>query len=192
LGVASVALIADRAHGQFSDAEHQRISALYPVLAALHELHVQTVFTSGLKNDFAPHVGRKPLRLLDHQGIQLYISPTWPSEAKVPSRARHRIGLDAHFVLAPNGMIEYLDFSNEPAGAPVQLQDSLARQLTPRERDIVQLTLAGYPIISIAEKLNLAVGSVKNHRTRIFRKLDITTERELFLVHRAADEAAVN
>jgi DNA-binding CsgD family transcriptional regulator len=192
LGGASVALIVDRASGHFSAAEHHRVSTLYPVLAGLHELHVRTVFTSGLKNDFAPHVGRKPLRLLDHQGVELYVTPTWPADSTFRPSARHQIRLDPDFVLAPNGVIEYLDFTNEPAGAPAQLHDALARHLTPRERDIVQLTLAGYPTISIAQKLKLAVGSVKNHRTRIFRKLDITTERELFLVQRAADDGAVN
>ena len=85
-----------------------------------------------------------------------------------------------------------MDFSNVPGGEPLRLSDALAQQLTRRERDVVQLTLAGYPTISIAKRLGLAVGSIKNHRTRIFRKLDITTERELFLVQRACDEGRVN
>ena len=29
--------------------------------------------------------------------------------------------------------------------------------------------------------MNITVGTVKNHRRRIYEKLDITTERELFL-----------
>ena len=33
----------------------------------------------------------------------------------------------------------------------------------------------------IAERLGITVGTVKNHRRRIYEKLDITTERELFL-----------
>jgi DNA-binding CsgD family transcriptional regulator len=40
--------------------------------------------------------------------------------------------------------------------------------------------------------LGLAVGTVKNHRTRIFRKLDITTERELFLIQRSPDAQRFN
>jgi hypothetical protein len=45
----------------------------------------------------------------------------------------------------------------------------------------VQLILAGHPTASIAARLCIAVGTVKNHRRRIYEKLDITTERELFL-----------
>jgi DNA-binding CsgD family transcriptional regulator len=192
VGGASVALIMDRAHGHFSQAEHQRVTALYPVLATLHDLHVRTVFTSSLTRDFAPQVGRRPLRLVDHQGVELYATPTWPSKAKLCASARRMVRLDTDFALAPNGTIEYLDFTDVPGGAPVRLSDALAHQLTPRERDIVELTLAGYPTISIAKRLGLAVGSVKNHRTRIFRKLDITTERELFVLLRAGDEDRSN
>jgi DNA-binding CsgD family transcriptional regulator len=54
-------------------------------------------------------------------------------------------------------------------------------QLTPRERDIVHLILAGYPSSRIAERLNLSLNTIKNHRKRMYVKLDITTERELFL-----------
>ena len=45
----------------------------------------------------------------------------------------------------------------------------------------VQLILAGHPTANIAERLGITVGTVKNHRRRIYEKLDITTERELFL-----------
>jgi len=43
------------------------------------------------------------------------------------------------------------------------------------------LILAGHPTANIAERLGITVGTVKNHRRRIYEKLDITTERELFL-----------
>jgi DNA-binding CsgD family transcriptional regulator len=61
------------------------------------------------------------------------------------------------------------------------LRGFLRGQLTPRERDIVQLALMGYPSARVAEKLELSLHTVKNHRKRIYAKLDITTERELFL-----------
>jgi DNA-binding CsgD family transcriptional regulator len=57
----------------------------------------------------------------------------------------------------------------------------LREQLTPRERDIVHLVLAGYPSSKIAERLDLSLNTIKNHRKRMYAKLDITTERELFL-----------
>jgi DNA-binding CsgD family transcriptional regulator len=59
--------------------------------------------------------------------------------------------------------------------------DRLWPELSTREREIVSLILAGHPTAGIARKLGLAAGTVKNHRRNIYTKLDITTERELFL-----------
>ena len=54
-------------------------------------------------------------------------------------------------------------------------------ELSARERELVQLALAGHPTATIAQRLGITVGTAKNHRRRIYEKLDITTERELFL-----------
>ncbi len=53
--------------------------------------------------------------------------------------------------------------------------------LTPREREIVALILAGHPTHTIAARLGLTPGTVRNHRLSIYSKLDITTEREIFV-----------
>jgi DNA-binding CsgD family transcriptional regulator len=68
-----------------------------------------------------------------------------------------------------------------PLGFKASLGAFLRDQLTPRERDIVHLILAGYPSSKIAERLKLSRNTIKNHRKRMYAKLDITTERELFL-----------
>ena len=52
--------------------------------------------------------------------------------------------------------------------------------MTKRERDIVQLVVRGYPNDLIAKKLGISTGTVRNYRHRLYYKLDITTERELF------------
>jgi DNA-binding CsgD family transcriptional regulator len=192
LGGASVALLMDRARGNFTRPERRRIQGLYTVLATLHELHVRTVLSSGLKAKFTPGAEGRPLRLIDYHGVEVYATPTWPANDALCPTTRHKIRLDADFVLAPGGTIEYLDVASDPGGVPAVLDECLSRELTPRERDIVQLTLAGYPTILIAKRLGLAVGTVKNHRTRIFRKLDITTERELFLIQRSPDAQRFN
>ncbi len=54
-------------------------------------------------------------------------------------------------------------------------------ELSARERELVKLILAGHPTAGIARKLGITAGTVKNHRLHIYKKLDITTERELFL-----------
>ncbi len=51
---------------------------------------------------------------------------------------------------------------------------------TPREREIVRLLLAGFPNSFIARKLEIGIGTVRNHRKRLYTKLDVTSEREIF------------
>lgn len=67
------------------------------------------------------------------------------------------------------------------ARAEPSLPASLWPELSARERELVALVLAGHPTAGIARRLGITVGTVKNHRRRIYQKLDITTERELFL-----------
>jgi DNA-binding CsgD family transcriptional regulator len=73
-----------------------------------------------------------------------------------------------------------------PLPQPKGLPDIMADALTDREQQVVLLTLQGYPVIGIARKLGLSRGTIKNHRLAIYRKLDITTERELFGQYMAA------
>jgi DNA-binding CsgD family transcriptional regulator len=68
-----------------------------------------------------------------------------------------------------------------PVDYKIAVDAFLQTELTPRERDIVGLVLLGYPTAKIADKLGLSVNTIKNHRKRMYSKLDITTERELFL-----------
>lgn len=46
-------------------------------------------------------------------------------------------------------------------------------QLTPREREVLQLIAEGHSNRSIAEKLSLSVKTVDGHRTRVMNKLDL-------------------
>ena len=96
---------------------------------------------------------------------------------------------NAAFGLPGSGMIETGDMGVAPAasGRPA-LPNSLAKHLTPREQQIVQLILQGYPTKSIADKLCLSRGTIKNYRHRLYDKLDITTEREIFLAFIAASK----
>lgn len=70
------------------------------------------------------------------------------------------------------------------AAAPVEFAAAVrhftSTGLTPREREIVHLILCGFPTESIARHLGVGAGTIRNHRKRLYLKLDITTERELF------------
>lgn len=70
----------------------------------------------------------------------------------------------------------------KPAARPShRLPKELWTNLTGRERDVVELILAGHPSSGIAERLGISPGTVRIHRQSIYAKLDITTEREIFL-----------
>ncbi len=94
--------------------------------------------------------------------------------------------LGPQFQIAPGGML--LRVEHRPAGKiSVSAANTIdvfcaTQNLTPREREIVKLILQGFPNSKIAEQLDISVGTVKNHRWRLYYKLDITSERELFLL----------
>jgi len=94
----------------------------------------------------------------------------------------HQRALGAERGVAPPGPVNSsVRTGLPPVNYKTAVDDFLRAQLTPRERDIVGLVLLGYPTAKIADKLGLSVNTIKNHRKRMYSKLDITTERELFL-----------
>ena len=52
--------------------------------------------------------------------------------------------------------------------------------LTPRECDVVRLLLGGHSTRSLAQRLGISPGTAKVHRERIYAKLDISLQSELF------------
>ena len=70
--------------------------------------------------------------------------------------------------------------SDPPLDFCAAVADFLPNELTPREREIVKFVLAGYPNAAIASRLGIGEGTAWNHKKRIYSKLDITAERELF------------
>ena len=60
------------------------------------------------------------------------------------------------------------------------LRRGVFRSLSAREREIVALILKGHSSKSIATQLGIAVGTVKNHRKSIYRRLSISSQSALF------------
>lgn len=59
-----------------------------------------------------------------------------------------------------------------------QVAQSLA-ELTERERDVMQLVIAGRPNKLIADALDISVRTVEVHRARVFEKMDVKSAVEL-------------
>ena len=57
--------------------------------------------------------------------------------------------------------------------------DSELDELTPREREVLQLIARGYMYKEIAARLNLSVKTVESHVSSVLRKLQLSTRHEL-------------
>jgi DNA-binding CsgD family transcriptional regulator len=55
-----------------------------------------------------------------------------------------------------------------------------ASLLSPREKDVLNLMLRGYGTDISAEKLNIARETLRRHRKSIYRKLDVSSQTDLF------------
>ena len=70
---------------------------------------------------------------------------------------------------------------SKPRKAPTLSLPDLWPSLSPRELAVVAQILAGHASRDIAKRLGISPGTVRNHRLSIYAKLDITSEREVFL-----------
>lgn len=149
----------------------------------------------------------RPLLITDRSGGRVFANAAWcalekaegatlghaletarravdPQSDLGKGRILHRDSLAEDFRLAPGGSLWSLEATDSDDPAPPEDPAAFFRaDLTARELDVVSLILKGYPTLSIAQRLGLSRGTVKNHRRRIYDKLDITTERELFLAY---------
>lgn len=209
IGDAAPTLILDRARGIFTATEVARIRRLFPLLAALHSRHLSIFVTAGIDPGNSPIGAERPLRFVDAHGLQVFATQAWSRLAADPATAEalnvvtsrgpctirlpaqmnlRRTQLPPDFGPAPGGFCDEIspDLQIGMAEADLKLPPAMAEQLSEREQEVVTLTLQGHPVIAIARKLGLSRGTVKNYRLAIYRKLDITTERELFGEYMAA------
>lgn len=203
IGEAVPTLILDRARRSFTDAELSRARNLFPLLAALHRRHIDLFVTTGVDLNTSPFGHERPLRLMDQHGATVFATRAWSAmvengdrelvealaslETRGPcalhlggARLLRRTRLPPDFGPAPGGLCDEITPDTAEPASDNGLPAALAGRLTEREQEVAALTLRGYPVIEIARKLGLSRGTVKNYRLSIYRKLDITTERELF------------
>jgi len=94
---------------------------------------------------------------------------------------------EAHLrAVGSDEMFEPLPGDDPPGPAPPPLNFGAAvdtftsRGFTPREQEILRLLLVGCPNSFIARRLKIGAGTDRNHRKRLYEKLDVTSEREIF------------
>ncbi len=207
-GGASVAIFLERTADNFDDPDVELIKLIYPTVDGLHKTHLDWLFVNS-NHDIAGTLSQeipRAVMILDRDGRRVFTSREWrDAERRNPRLERaiktlkeeqiglvefaddmvvHAEKLRGDFPIAPNGTICVVEARGS---TPVETDYAgsvsrfiAAHGLTPREGRIVELILAGCPTEDIARKLQISRGTVKNHRGRLYYKLDITTERELF------------
>lgn len=210
-GGVTFAICCEKITEAFTAEEQAHAQAMLPTIAAIHERHLDEVFARPMRqtgtDEDAP-VSDDAYLILDSAGNRIFASEGWRSCAAITDDTEHEIeqarhegrahlalsdGLVLHweplgpqFQIAPGGMLLRIE-RRQPGEVSVSAANTIdlfcaTQNLTPRERDIVKLILQGFPNSKIAEQLDISAGTVKNHRWRLYYKLDITSERELFLL----------
>ncbi|MFX0542661.1 response regulator transcription factor [Roseovarius sp. S4756] len=179
----SVAFFYNRRERLFSLGDVQAVREVFDAAAALYRLHIRTLLgQEGAARDGSPSLGN-PARATSGSGATIWYTNEWSAQQRpdlalvevagaVPAQAPETYrATPLRQGVAPGASL---------AGWVAQLG------LTPRERDIVAAALRGEANAGIAAALGLSVGNVKNHKRRIYAKLDISSERDLLAMYIAA------
>ena len=206
MGGACVSIFLGLRKGRFSTAELERLRTVFPAVDGFHKAHLGRLLTRLVEKarPVEPSFPR-PTLVVTRTGDAIYSNPAWKRALRAdPGLARlaadapaarnrtlrlpsgdvlHVEKLDTDFPLAPGGCVLIL----EPAGAVGDEADRSRQaaadfeRLTPREREIVRLTIAGTGAADMAKRLRLSKGTIKNHRLRIYRKLGIASAHSLYI-----------
>jgi ATP/maltotriose-dependent transcriptional regulator MalT len=111
---------------------------------------------------------RRAQRLLEQFSGQTSLRPIQPEVLTDLERLTARLDVE---LLA---LERERDFGRSTAPPFLSLPQDQIEPLTPRERELLQLLAAGLSYQQIAEKLVIAIGSVKSHAHNIYAKLGVT------------------
>ena len=191
----------------FRASEIRLVRAVFPLLKALHAAQHQLA-VQALRQGRTPFGVERSIILLDEQDRVVFLSEDLRAAQRTDSAFRAAID---EIVSQPNGTARRLasgtlqihDLSDAipsstrgricffdvgpAARAPISFDAAIdgflrTHRLTPRQSDILRMALMGYPSSRIARSLGLSEGTVRNHRKEIHARLDVTTEREIFLM----------
>jgi len=195
-----LALCLDRYGQVFTEAELALAREMQAVLVEMHHQHILRAVDKQVSLFLHSNgLGKPEILILGYDRTVLYKSDTWSNAAleafdREPYPGELGCGLVAE-TKGRNGwsLIRLQENSSDAilTGADIYLlrrnataidrvsEFARLHQLTERQQQILALSLQGHPNSSIADKLRISVGGVKNHKLRLYEKLDITSEREL-------------
>jgi DNA-binding CsgD family transcriptional regulator len=195
-----VALCLDLDDRPFKQGEVDFVRHIYPLIDNLHRLHISSCLSGhrgGYLND-----SQLAVMVVDAQGNPCFRNGIWsgkvtPAEEDVicsvsqgSSEGVHSLDeldvvhwetLETGNAVAPGGRIFIVERRSPGYLAVDTLFDEVTTdyRLTPRERQILWHGLRGLSTAAIAKRLDIGAGTVRNHKHRLYSKLDVTSEREV-------------
>lgn len=202
-GASCISLFLERRERVFTDTDLEHIRRLFPAMLDFHHAHIRSLLGRlSMALTDCHSIEDCAVTVLDRVGKPVFSTPGWHqfearekqvrslmevasvtdvseivSRVSVPLRL---LPLDDMNPVAPGGMVVYVAEANGAGEATnARAAAGLIDKLTPRERDIMLLTLEGLSTGAIAQQLNIAKGSIKNCRLRMYRKLGVSSERAM-------------
>lgn len=195
-----VALCVDVNDRHFSPEEVAFVRHLYPLLDSLHQRHIYSCL-SGRRGAYL-NDSQLAVMVLDSEGHVCFRNGVWGEKVSFPEEevilavaasaeagvhslnerdVVHWEQLEGGNALAPGGRIFMVEGRSPGYLGIDTLFSQLAADydLTPRECEIISLGLRGYSTAAIAKSLDIGAGTVRNHKHRLYAKLDVTSEREI-------------
>lgn len=190
---------------KFSKKEIAFVESTYETLSALQNLHEQFVLGSARSTSNPSQEDSNIYMLLGKNGRCLHSSKGWqkiaqkdPEFAKITNAFSsgptpnsvttdhgilHFEDVESTVLWGASAKLVFLELGNKAKtsiGIDNALNEFVTDELTPREREIIRLILLGCSNEKISEELRIGVGTIRNHRKRLYQKFDVTAERELF------------
>lgn len=197
------ALCVDRVNAAFDESDISFAEMIHPLVDRLHRLHIDRSLL-GPRSGYGSDADLAVL-VADQDGRVVLSNPAWSKffEDAAPLDLAEIAGgrdsgvhflpadevlywepLDATHAVAPHGRI-YIIEHHSPGAVGLNLESLIASvqmkyRLTPRECEVVRLVLQGRSVVDISDRLAVSIGTVRNHKQRLYRKLGVSSERELF------------
>lgn len=194
---------------RFSHEEGDRLREIYPLIQSLHKVHIQALMTQAWLGAPAAKESLLQLptavQIFDATGRNVYESEEWraarrqfPGFSKAVEMCRaagDRRSIKMEFGTFHVDRMDFPDLwgrdlkvitfeHSRGVKASLDIEKAINEfepvDWTPREREMVRLILWGNSNEKISEELDIGIGTIRNHRKRIYDKLYISAERELF------------
>lgn len=123
-------------------------------------------------------------RLLDFSRLRVRQEPA-PRNYEFEGRRRDTSAVRLHATVSASRLQESIVITTmvlpcEPQHAPACIDAKRPQNLSGRETEVMEMILAGKRMKEIAFDLGLSTKTVSTHRNRLLRKLNLTSNRDLF------------